>query len=822
MNTSSTHTTRHAVGHKICLVTLLILAVTALNSCSTTSSLEDGEQLYTGLLPTQYTNYEPSSHQSMTQEEVEAALATAPNGALFGSSYHRTPFPYGLWIWNACANSSGVIKKWLKSTFGKAPVLMSNVNPTLRSSIAKSVLQNNGYFNGNVTFDTTEGKPKTTKTDTVPRPRTAKIQYHVDFGRLYTLDTISYTNYPEHIDSVISACKSDILFTNAPFSISNLDAERTRIYELLRNNGYYFYQKPYTTFLADTIAVPGKVQLQVHMHDSLPSIATHKWVIGKTEMQIKRSVMESLTDSIRRRFLTIRFSGKKPPLRPRVIFAATKIRPGALFSEDLYEESVNNLSSLGIFSNVDITFTPRYNPDGTVKEVADSIVQKYGAQRAGAGILDMSINTVLDKPYDVSLTAMGKGKTNGRIGPGLTLGLSKRNAFRGGELLSAELGASYEFQTGGSSTAGSSYDFTASVSLSLPRLLAPNFMLPKRRRWYTTPSTTINLAGESIRRAGFFNRNILSFDYTYTFQPSVTSLHQFTPFSLIYGKTTGQTLEYLDKLAESITSLVATKDELTPRMRYKYTYTSPQTTPNPIYWETSVTEAGNIINFANMVLGKKWNEKDKKLLYTPYSQFFKIETELRKTWNLQGKNSFVAHFFGGIIFSYGNSSNLPYAEQFFVGGANDLRGFSMHSIGPGNVHFDDKDLGYMYHNGDMKLVLNLEYRPHLFGSLYGALFLDAGNVWYTSRQRRDAINSMRDIMASAGDTTIPADFGSTHKADLGIDIGCGLRYDLDFFVLRLDWGLAIHAPYDTGKSGFFNIKKFKDAQCLNFAIGYPF
>lgn len=95
MNTSSTHTTRHAVGHKICLVTLLILAVTALNSCSTTSSLEDGEQLYTGLLPTQYTNYEPSSHQSMTQEEVEAALATAPNGALFGSSYHRTPFQIG-------------------------------------------------------------------------------------------------------------------------------------------------------------------------------------------------------------------------------------------------------------------------------------------------------------------------------------------------------------------------------------------------------------------------------------------------------------------------------------------------------------------------------------------------------------------------------------------------------------------------------------------------------------------------------------------------------------------------------------------------------
>lgn len=822
MKTLLIHFLRHAGGHRFMAVILITLSAIMLYSCSTTSSLEEGEQLYTGLIPTEYKNYEPSSHQDMTQEEIEAALATAPNGALFGSSYHRTPFPYGLWIWNSCSNSSGVIKKWLNSTFGKAPVLMRNVNPTLRSSIATSVLQNNGYFNGNVTYDIIEGQPKTTKTDTVPRPRTAKIRYHVDFGHLYTLDTITYTNYPSHIDSVIRNNPSDILAKGEPFAISNLDAERTRIYDLLRNNGYYYYQKPYTTYLADTLATPGRVQLQVHLLDSLPAIATHKWIIGKTQVNIRRQARELLTDSTQRRYLTIRYSGKRSPLRPRIILAATKMRPGALFSENLYEESTNKLNSLGIFSSVDINFTPRYAPDGTIEEVADSVVQKYGAQRAGAGILDMSINAVLDKPYDVSLMATGKGKTNGRLGPGLTLGLAKRNAFHGGELLSAEIGANYEFQTGGSSTAGGSYDFTASLALTVPRLLAPDFMLPTRKRWYTTPSTTINIAGETIRRAGFFNRNILSFDYTYTFQPSATSLHQFTPFSLIYGKTTDRSSEYELKLTESVTSSIAATDEMTPRMRYKYTYTSPQSNPNPIYWETTVTEAGNIINFVNMVLGKKWKEKNKKLLATPYSQFFKVETELRKTWALQGKSSFVAHFFGGVILNYGNSSALPYAEQFFIGGANDLRGFSMRSIGPGNIHFDDKQLSYLFHNGDMKLVLNLEYRPHLFGSLYGALFLDAGNVWYTSRQRRDAINNMRTAYNDSATNPIPEDFGSPHKADIGIDVGCGLRYDLDFFVLRLDWGLAIHTPYKTGVSGFFNIPKFKEAQCINFAIGYPF
>ena len=163
----------------------VIASVMIIYGCSTTSSLEDGDVLYTGLKATDYNNYEKNDHQSNVEEEVEAALATAPNGALFGSSYYRTPFPYGLWIWNAFSKKEGVVSKWLVNSFGKAPVLMSNVNPVLRAQVAKNVLQNNGYFNGDVTFDTFMGKPETTNNDTVKRPRTAKIQYHVNFGDLY-------------------------------------------------------------------------------------------------------------------------------------------------------------------------------------------------------------------------------------------------------------------------------------------------------------------------------------------------------------------------------------------------------------------------------------------------------------------------------------------------------------------------------------------------------------------------------------------------------------------------------------------------------------
>ena len=58
--------------------------------------------------------------------------------------------------------------------------------------------------------------------------------------------------------------------------------------------------------------------------------------------------------------------------------------------------------------------------------------------------------------------------------------------------------------------------------------------------------------------------------------------------------------------------------------------------------------------------------------------------------------------------------------------------------------------------------------------------------------------------------------------DIALGTGIGLRYNLGFLVVRLDWGVALHFPYDTGKSGYFNINRFKDAHTLHFAIGYPF
>ena len=167
-------------------------------SCSTTSRVPDDDKLFTGLSKIEYVNYEKNDHFLSTQEEVEAALATAPNGSFFGSSYYRT-IPYRLWIYNAFAGSESVLARWITKSFGKAPVLLSGVNPTLRAKVAQGLLRDRGYFGASVSFEERTGRNKKKK----------KIGYVVNAGQLHTIDTLTYNGFPAEatalIDSTVSS-----------------------------------------------------------------------------------------------------------------------------------------------------------------------------------------------------------------------------------------------------------------------------------------------------------------------------------------------------------------------------------------------------------------------------------------------------------------------------------------------------------------------------------------------------------------------------------------------------------------------------------------
>lgn len=775
-----------------------ILCTLFLVSCSMTKNIPEGDQLFTGLKAINYDDCEQDDNFTQTQEEVEAALATAPNGAIFGSSYYRLPFSWRVSVWNKYHDKDTKFAQWMTKNLGRQPVLMSWVNPELRAQVAQGVLRNNGYFNGQVGYEIIQKK----------NPKTAKIAYDVHPGRLYRLDSIGYFDFPAEADSLIRLTLDEAaIHKNDPFAVSRLDAERQRISTLLRNNGFYYYQPSYASYLADTFVVDGKAQLQLRMAKDVPVEATHKWYIGKVNINMKKTFMEQPTDSISRRSFTIRFTGKNPPIRARVLMADMKLRPRQLFSYDNYQQSVAKINAMGLFSMTDFTFTPR---DTT----------------AACDTLDLTLNCVFDKPWDHYIETNFNARTIGRMGPELRMGVTRRNAFRGGELIDINVHGSYEWSTQGGSQMNN-YEYGADASIEFPRIIAPFFggnrvqrdkegRVVRRKRFYSTPTTLAKASTDIIYRPDYYKMHVVSGEWTYRWQTSAQSSHEFSPLTVKYQYMNTKTDAFDSIMAKNPYLMGTMEDYFTPEMRYTYTYTSPSNLSNPIRWETTLTESGNFVSLVYLLKGNSWNEKDKKLFKNPYSQFLKLETDFAKTWTFDSHSSLVAHLNAGYIYAYGNSNWVPITEMFYVGGANSIRAFPVRGIGPGAFPgIDNKAYSYLMQNGDVKLVLNLEYRRQLFGNLYGALFLDSGNVWYTNEDF-DGVEEFNEIFRDSRFRL------KNLFNDMALGTGVGLRYDLGFLVLRLDWGYALHVPYDTGKSGYFNVKGFKDNQTLHFAIGYPF
>ena len=771
------------------------IALLLLYACSTTRHIPDDDQLFVGLTKIDYQNHDNSENFISTQEEVDAALATAPNGALFGSSYYRNPLQWKLRLWNVVQGKENKLAQWAEKHLAKAPVLMSSVNPAMRATVTQSVLRNHGYFHGKVDYEI------------IPRsnPKKAKVGYTVDLGHLFTVDNMEYVNFPPFADSLLSATDSKAyIHRGSPFSVASMDAERTRVSTLLRNNGYYYYKSNYASYLADTLMVPGKAQLRLQMADDVPVMAMHPWYIGNITIDVRKTFMQQITDSLGRGFVKLRFAGRRSPIRRGAIMKDIRLQHGDYYSYEAYLETANKLNATGMYTMTDFSFIPR-----------DTV---------GSDTLDLLISCTFQKPYDFYVETNVMNKTTGRVGPELILGLTKRNALRGGELLDINLHGSYEWQRLGGvngSDRVNSYEYGADASLHFPRLMIPwkEFFNGNRRRnrssrsrkspvrYASAPSTILKISRNALYRPSFFKMISASGEWTYTWQKTATSRHELSPITFTYQYLSHQTDSFKNILEKNPYLNITMQDVFIPKMRYSYLYNSTSSYKNPIRWEILVSESGNLLSAAYVLKGDRWNVDGKRLFNNSYAQFIKVETDFTKHWKTTAFSELVSHVCAGVIYSYGNSFMAPYSEQFYVGGANSIRAFTVRSIGPGKYYPPEYTWSFMDQTGDIKLELNLEYRARLFGSLYGASFLDAGNVWAMRQDitRENAVFKLQNVLR-----------------EMAVGTGVGIRYDLGFLVLRLDWGIGIHVPYDTGKTGFYNIQHFKDGQAIHLAVGYPF
>ncbi len=759
---------------------LLIAAACGITSCSTTSRLPEGEILYTGIKGVKYDMPKGEKLAEGVSSQVSSAVYVKPNNMLpLSGGYLRYPFPLGLWVWNHWDDPGKGFKHWMYDLLVSEPVLVSDVRPEVRTHMIGQILDNNGYFRGSASYELVQRKNK----------RKASILYKVDPGPVFNIDSIELlpdTCMLYHfIDSI--AHKGTYLQKGVRYCTDSLSAERIRITNALRNRGYYFFKPEFIEYLADSLINPGHIALRMTVASNVAPQALWRYRTGTVTTRVYRNNGGGTPDTLdtsRGKVIVMRPSRLREKLIPECI----TFRKGKVFSVNDMNRTQTYLARLGIFNGIDIQAYP------------DSALEKDGEH-----VLDVDISCTFDKPLEVSFEMNVSSKSNSYIGPGVNIGLTNRNLFGGGELLTVALNGTYEWQTGHEANRSvfNSYEIGLTGTLSFPRLLAPRF-IPRSRR--SVNWTKISLNGDLLNRPHYFRMAQFNTSFSYDWRATRHVNTSFTLFKLTYNKLLNTTPVFDSIMDANQAIAMSFRDQFVPQMQFSYIYDRILDRDNTINWQFTVQEAGNVFWSIYELCGK---HGEKYLFGTPFSQFVKGQTQLVYGRRLTGDNWIVSRVAAGAAHAYGNASQVPYSEQFYCGGANSVRAFTVRSIGPGSYKAPASEInGYFDQTGTFKFEANVEYRFPIVGPLHGALFLDAGNVWLLKKDPNRPGGELR---------------ANTFLRDLALGTGTGLRFDLGMMVLRLDLGIGIHAPYETGKSGYYNMTgSFWRRMALHLAIGYPF
>lgn len=761
---------------------VLLCALAVVSSCSTTKRIPDGEQLYNGL----HLNVETPPDvkvPSAVRSDMMKAINVKPNNALpLLTPYRRYPFPLGLWVYNNWNDSARGLKGWLYRWLVREPVLVSDVRPETRVKMLKTILNNSGYLASTVNYDVVSGR----------NPKKANIDYTVDVGEPYRLDSIIFfnddrTGIYHFIDSV--ARMSTYLVNGSQFSVDSLAAERVRITNAMRNRGYYYFRPEYIEFLADTLITPGSIALKFSIADNIPGLAFRRFRTGRIETIVlrtseRRPGVPDTLNTPKGEIVVFRPSKLRPNLLPSCI----TFRQGRYFSVRDMDRTQTRLSRLGIFGNIQIQPVP-----------VDT--------SASDATLDVYITCQFERPMEATVEANVTSKSNSYLGPGIVLGLTNNNMFGGAERFSINLSGSYEWQTGRRrSTVLNSYEFGLSASLAFPRLLAPAFVRRTNRElnW-----TTVSLSGNLLNRPHYFRMAEVTAGINYEWNYNRRVSNVFTPFKLSYTKLMRTTHEFDSIMRENPAVALSFENQFIPEMNYTYNYEKwlEREHNNGFNFSATVKEAGNIF----WALWRMCGVKGRKTLFgMPFSQFIKGQAQLVYSRRLKAGTDqwLVSRVLIGAEHAYGNSSTVPYAEQFYIGGANSIRAFTVRSLGPGSYRAPESEKnGYFDQTGTFKFELNSEYRFPIISVLHGAVFLDAGNIWLLKK----------DPLRPGGLLE-----RKTFLRDIALGTGVGLRVDIGMMVIRGDLGYGLHSPYKTDKRGYFNIPFGRDAFAFHLAIGYPF
>lgn len=705
----------------------------------------------------------------LKQGEIKAQILHRPNKRVL---FNRLP----VFLWSYALgssykhpekNDSVAWRSKLRNQWGEPPILVSDALIRLSTDNIRDYLFNEGYFDARVSQMVYQ------------RKRKAKVTYHIYPERPYKLETF----ITESVDSTVKYLVDSIIAQNPvarqywPLNLNHLNDAKTTLTSELRDRGYFEANPSCFRYEIDTSYSDksGSVYMIVSAPTNAKSGELKPYRFGTMVLEIQCSpkYKEFNTPAL------VRLPGKILQLNHYTINLSTltpllQIDSGSLYSQIKTNQTYRALVELGIFSFVDI----RQEIDSSTQTITT-----YLTAKAYPRMFWNAEPQVLYSPQGSSGTNF-QTQSQQSFGLAGILSFTNRNMFGNAENLRISSITSWEaiFKRGDigefNFAQGIQQGFNAQLSL-------PNFRLLNEldsRKIFERKNTVFSLSYQFENNPNFL-RSSLPASVSFQFIRPKLSWY-YTPLEVSYNRNvlSNDFLPKLPQLDQDFVKRVFT-NQLISASKIGIILANDRNKPGENYYfiRMGFEASGNLHRLYRYLTEDQFNpDSNYQFLGVNYFQYSKIETEFRYRITLDELNSIAVRAKMGLAIPYGNSQVIPYDKRYFIGGSNSLRGWRPRGLGPGNT---PNSVGTIIdRSGEIIYEANVEYRFTLIKNfIESALFLDAGNIWNFS---------------DAGGST--AGYGVINRknfiGEIAVNTGIGMRFDLDFFMFRLDWGWPLRDP----------------------------
>jgi outer membrane protein insertion porin family len=710
------------------------------------------------------------------KDELAGQIKAKPNGRFLwmrpGLALHNTI---------AEPDKDKGLKHWLKYKLGTPPVLLDETYCNQLNTTFENRLYHKGHFNAISSVTITQSG------------KTAHVIFDIDAREPYLIDTLMLPDTKDTIGQKIHSIMDETLIQKGdPYNLETLKNERTRIEDELKNIGFYYFQKDYILFLADTANDDYTVKLKLEIKEETPEPGKDVFRIDQIYVaeDVRLENYEPDT-TIQDDYHIISATNY---MKEKYFLNSILYHRGDLYYKRGQNNSIKQLMGLRSYKYV----TAKYAPSPVRQDMLDVT---YLMNPASKMAVSAELNAV--------------SRTNSFAGPGVKLTFNSKNFFRGAELFTVNFNGRFEKQLTGEGQGDTAYEISVDANLDIPRLMP--FKLKKRDHPYL-PNSNIVLGTGLFARVSLYKFSTYTTGLSYSWRKNESVTHILKPIDISVTNLLEATDEFNEFLEFNPSIRKSFEEQFILGMSYNFIINKlPASNPTQYYFNIGVDPSGNLASLVSRLVGAKSKDSDNlvTVLGQPVSQYFRIRTDMRYYFKT-GKESIIAtRLYTGVGVPYGNSEVMPYVKQFYAGGTNSMRAFRARSLGPGSyIPPADQENVLVDQTGEIRLESNIEYRFPIAGFLKGALFSDIGNIWLVNE----------DTLRPNGQFH----FDTFHK-QIAVGAGLGLRVDVDIMVLRLDWAFPLRKPWlpEGERWAIRDIDLFdknwrKDNLIWNISIGYPF